>query len=484
MQTTTALMPHQIPAVAKMLPSRVGALFLDMGLGKSRVTIELAKIREAKWDRLFWFCPVALKATIAGQWREHSDVPDQQICVWGDQVTSHRLPLYARIHIIGIEAMSSSARTILAYKALVTERSFVIVDESSYIKGHASHRTERITTLSAMARYRLILTGTPFTQGVVDLYAQMRFLSDAILGYASFYSFAANHLEYEVRKNDYGRKVRTGRILRAHNVDYLAAKIAPYVYQVKKEECLDLPEKVYERYYCAMTDEQRDAYDQAKQEILLDVEYDDWSSVTIFRLFTALQAIVCGFWTRTHPITGAKERLTFPHDRVDVLMQTVAAITAGEPVIIWAKYHYALQQITEALRAAYGADSTALFHGRMTGAQRNTDLADWQQGQTRFLVATQSAGGHGLTLNRAAYSIFYADGYKYSERIQAEDRNHRIGQVRRPTYITLGCLNSIDDRIATALSRKENALTAFVRRVDTYRKDGLKQQAIQLIKEL
>ena len=483
MQTTTALMPHQVPAVAKMLPSRVGALFMDMGLGKSRVTIELAKIREGKWDRLFWFCPVALKTTIAQQWAIHTDIPADQICVWGDQVSQRRLPTAAQIHIIGIEAMSSSARTVLAYRSMVTDRSFAIVDESSYIKGHDSLRTERITHLSASARYRLLLTGTPFTQGVVDLYAQMRFLSQAILGYSSFYSFAANHLEYEIRENEAGRRIHTGRIIRSHNVDYLAAKIAPYVYQVKKEECLNLPAKIYETRYCAMSDAQYAAYQQAKNEILAE-DVDDWTSHTIFRLFTALQSIVCGFWTRTDPETGDRQHLTFPHDRVAVLMHALAAIPDGDPVIIWAKYHHALREIVAALQTAYGDASVAQFHGRMGQAERNRQLSAWQQGQTRFLVATQSAGGHGLTLNRAAYAVFYADGYKYSERIQAEDRNHRIGQERRPTYVTLQCANSIDDRIATSLANKENALAAFVRRVDKYRKQGLKQQAIKLIQEL
>ena len=99
-------------------------------------------------------------------------------------------------------------------------------------------------------------------------------------------------------------------------------------------------------------------------------------------------------------------------------------------------------------------------------------------------MATQSAGGHGLTLNEAAYTIFYADGFKYSERIQAEDRNHRIGQVRRPVYVTLHCSDSIDDRIATALGRKGNALTIFQERIEAYRAQGMKQRAIDLVREL
>jgi len=107
----------------------------------------------------------------------------------------------------------------------------VICDESSYIKGHSAIRTNRITYISSRAKYRLALTGTPISQGVEDLFAQMRFLSPKILGYRSFYSFAANHLEYSDKY--------PGMVVRAHNLEYIAAKIQPYVYQVTKEECLD-----------------------------------------------------------------------------------------------------------------------------------------------------------------------------------------------------------------------------------------------------
>jgi SNF2 family DNA or RNA helicase len=483
MQTITPLMPHQHTAVAKMLPTRVGALFMDMGTGKSRTTLELANIRQHKYDRLFWFCPVSLKETIYHEIRKHTDVTEAEIALWDERVTDHCLPLDARFHIIGIESMSQSNRTILSYRAIVTEQSFVVVDESSYIKGHDSLRTARITEMSAVARYRLILTGTPFSNGIADLYAQMAFLSKKILGYSSFYSFAANHLEYEMRRDGFGVQHRTNHVVRAHNVEYLAAKIAPYIYQVRKDECMDLPEKLYEERYFHMTEEQRAVYAQAKEEIL-SMEVEDWTSIAIFRIFTALQAIVCGFWTRTDPLTHKQQRLTFEHRRVTTLLNVLNEIPEGEKVIIWAKYQHAIQEIRTALHAHSGRDAVAEFHGAITVCQRHQELCHWQQGEARYLIATQATGGHGLTLNESAYAIFYADSYKYSERIQSEDRQHRIGQTRQPTYISLCCANSIDERIRVALDRKENAIANFQRSVNKYRKDALKDMARKLIKDL
>lgn len=83
-----------------------------------------------------------------------------------------------------------------------------------------------------------------------------------------------------------------------------------------------------------------------------------------------------------------------------------------------------------------------------------------------------------------ACAIFYADSFKYDKRRQAEDRNHRIGQWRRPVYLSMHCLHSIDDRIDAALSRKGSALEEFQARIEQYRKDGMKQKAIDMVKAL
>ena len=62
--------------------------------------------------------------------------------------------------------------------------------------------------------------------------------------------------------------------------------------------------------------------------------------------------------------------------------------------------------------------------------------------------------------------MFYANGFKYAERVQAEDRSHRIGQTRPVTYIDLVSNANIDKRIMQALAEKQNVVDAFKRQVD------------------
>ena len=461
--TTTPLLNHQVAAVTKLLPTRVGALFMEMGTGKTRTAIELVKLRLTKINNVIWFCPVSLKETIRQEIHKHTDCIDSDIHVFNDKTTTRTIP-NAFWHIVGIESVSSSNRVALTTNALINENSLVIVDESSYIKGHKSMRTQRITFFAQRAKYRLILTGTPISQGIVDLFAQMRFLSPKILGYQSFYSFARNHLEYSEKYK--------GMIVRSHNSEFIAAKIKPYVYQVTKVECLDLPSKIYESRYFDLTVEQREKYQEVKRKILEDVDYDDFKSYTIFRLFTALQQITCGFLNPQKDVNTYQWE--FKHNRLETLIDTIDSINPDEKIIIWAKYRYDIQQINDRLKAEFGEDCTALFFGDLNETQRAEQVQKFRT-TARFFLATPSCGGHGLTLNEASTVIFYNNGFKYAERIQAEDRCHRIGQTKKVLYIDICSVSGIDDRIMASLYKKGNAVKDFKNEVDKIKESNKKK---------
>lgn len=459
MNLLTDLMPHQREAVEKIERSRVGALFMDMGTGKSRTAIELVHRKEERISKVVWFCPVSLKETVRREIFKHA--PGEEVFVFDSKVSGDSVPR-ARWYVVGIESMSTSARVIQAAMRVIDSKAMVIVDESSYIKGPRSARTRWITQVSKVARYRLILTGTPMSQGFQDLYAQMYFLSPKILGYRSFYSFAANHLEYHP---DY-----PGMVVRAHNTGWLAAKIAPYTYQVTKDECLDLPSKLYEERWFSMTDVQREYYEAAKERALAEWEGDEDSELLVFKIFSWLQQILSGYWWPDKD----KERIVFEHRRLKVLGAVLEDIGKDEKVIVWAKLHWDVEAIMSLL-----GDAAVPFYGSMSEGERNEALDAWRGEGKRVLVATPGCGGHGLTLNEARFSIFYNNEFKYAHRSQAEDRNHRIGQERAVTYLDLACSGSLDERILDCLSRKEDAAREFRDKVAACRDKKTVKQAIK-----
>lgn len=462
----TALMPHQLPAVNKLRPLRVGALFMEMGLGKSRTVIELAWLRflTGKIDRVLWFCPVSLKETTRQEIGKH--VSGACVNVFDHATEAGAIPP-APWHVIGLESLSSSDRVYLAALSLADDRTFVIVDESSYIKGHDSNRTLRATKIASQARYRYILTGTPLTQGVVDLYAQFKFLDTRILGYKSFHQFEANHLEYSDKY--------PGMIVRSHNTAWLAAKIAPYTYQITKKECLPLPEKIHTTRYFHMTWQQRAAYEQAKREAFEQITDEaDFNGHVIFRLFTALQQIVCGYWNRRDPDDYDTQLVhEYEHDRVKQLQATIAELPDCEQVIIFAKFRRDVRQIAEAL-----GSEACCFYGDMKLDERQAELNRFRSG-ARYFIATQDCGGLGLTLNESCKVIFYSNQFKYANRLQAEDRNHRIGQTRDVTYIDLICSGSIDERIQTSLAKKADVVEEFKAEVARLREKRTFREAVK-----
>lgn len=469
--TTTDLMPHQVPAITKLVRLTVGALYLEMGLGKTRCAIELIarRWRARKVDQVVYLCPVALKGTVATEWQRHTTLPVAAICLDGPRVAMATLRA-AAVVIVGIESVSSSARTIMRLRDLIGPRTFVVLDESTLIKGHRALRAERLILLCRPARYRLILTGTPFTQGVQDLYMQMRWLDDAILGYRSYYTFSDQHLVLS--------DTIRGKVVRATNTDLLARKVAPYVYQITKAEALSLPPKRYVLRTFALSEDQAIAYQRAKDHYfaLIEERIGQDTSYLIYALFTALQQIVCGFWS-----TCPDGPQVYPHGRVDLLTEVLADVTGR--CIIWADYHYCIDQIAGALRTAHGADAVIVWDGRRSPADRDAELARWRQTDVRYFVATPASGGHGLTLTEAQTAIFYTNGWKVSHRLQAEDRIHRIGQDWPVCYVDIEADGTIDRRKRESLARKSNILAEFRATVDAVKavsKTEIRRQLRQL----
>lgn len=456
--TRTTLMQHQVAAFNKLAPSKIGALFMEMGTGKTRTVIELACHRQKKIDLVVWFCPVSVKYTIRHEILKHTDCLESEIYVFDQKTNERRIPANLRWVIIGIESMSASERMVFAANHVITENTMVIVDESTYIKGHFSKRTQRITNLSKKSRYRMVLTGTPFTQGPVDLFAQMRFLSPVILGYTSFYSFSKNHLIYS-------RKYK-GQIVGTHDVAHLAACINPYTFQVRKKDCLDLPEKYYDSNYFKLSEAQQQAYSQAKEDFRTDIEdyveskTDRSPAIAIFRMFSRLQSIVCGFEGDT----------SFDHSRIDALEHVVQALPEEKThIVVWAKYIHSIDEICTSMRKA-GYKATAL-DGRLNSEQRDEALKQWRS-EGGVLALTQSIGGYGIDLTEAHIVIFYSNSFKYSERVQAEDRCHRIGQTKDVLYTSIYSNTGIEQKIEEAIAAKENVLNRFRKELDSIKMSG------------
>ena len=427
----TNLFPYQQEAVEKLLPLRIGALYMEMGTGKTRTALEIIKARldKKKLDKVLWLCPCSVKANLRADLDKHAED-------WADL-----------IRIEGIESLSSSDRLYLDLMRYITEKTMVIVDESNLVKNFFAKRTKRITELGKTARYRMILNGTPVSKNEADLYAQWYFLDRRIFGYRTFWSFAANHLE----KDEYG-KVR--RVL---NVDYLTEKIKPYSVVKKKRDVLDLPKKAVSRSFFWMTYSQRMHYEDVADEMLLQVDEADES--TLYRTFTALQLITSG-----RRILSTKKPLKSApffdnaedNPRIQLLLDELSGMKGK--VIIWIKFNHEADDIRQALPDG----SSALFTGAVPLKKRLKELERFRTDDScRYLIANKVCGGYGLNLQFCHQAIYYNNDWTFSTRQQSEDRIYRFGQEHKVKICDIVANAKIDERIIHCLDRKESLCESF-----------------------
>lgn len=449
---TTKPMEHQQKAIDKLSKTKVGALYMDMGTGKTRTALDLAvtRIQDQKADCILWLCPVSVRRTIADEANKHLPGATYELVN-----TSGIKDWNVDIYIAGIESLSASLNLNFVLLELVEKRNcFMVVDESSLIKNHMAKRTQAIWRLGERSQYKLILSGTPLSNNEQDLYSQWYFLDSRILGYTSFYSFAANHLEYDARI--------PGRVVRAHNVEHLVNKMSPFVYQVRKSECLDLPPKNYSTRYCELSESQYWEYEESKKIIfdMMESWDDEDVSTLIFRLFSNLQKIVSGktyYWKDIF-----KDPLDNP--RIQLLLETIDEIPTDSKAIIWCKYTHEIETVYGVLtNKGY---KVAKLYGDLSIKKREGELVKFRD-KARFLIANKHCGAFGLNLQYANYAIYYSNDFSWSTRSQSEDRIHRTGQTENVHIIDLLCENTIDERIYTSLMNKESLIESFKREIDS-----------------
>ena len=451
-------MGHQQKAYDKLKRLKVGALYMGMGTGKTRTAIELIKDRldKGKVNHVLWFCPCSVKTNLKRDIEKHSD-----------NFMEHTT-------IMGIESISMSDRTYMECLEIVQKhKCFLVVDESNLVKNHSALRTRRIQALSEVCEYKLILNGTPITRNETDLYSQWCILDKRIFGYRTYWSFAANHIELD----DYGK------LKRVLNVEYLTNKIAPYSVQISKDECLDLPPKVFEDLYFKFGEAQRTNYYETLYELTELV--NEWDEATVYRLLTALQFVSSGRWV-TLTEDGELEHTEIYEDynddpRIQLLEYTLEHIK-DEKVIIWCKYHFEIEKVKKLLKKMNLTYRE--FHGKVPLREREKNIEDFKNKNIQVLLGNKTSGGYGLNLQFCNHMIYYSSDFDWGTTAQSEDRIHRIGQEKSCMYYRLWSDSKIDQMISNCLARKEG-LEESIRNAlnDKNWKEMLEDDTYRAIKE-
>jgi len=439
---------HQIEAKKLIQSKEACAIMAEPGTGKTLAFLS-SLFDDVEFDCLI-LCPVSVRRNwdheidnFFGDRKETYSVHiiDSQKAI--DEAFHSDKP--RRILIAGIESLSAGKtyeRLVYWVMDSLRENSWLCVDESHLIKNHNSTRTKRATNLAKKFNKRVCMTGTPTTGKLVDLFAQFRLLDNRIFG-TRFSDFKNRYCimgGYE------------GRVIVGYqNVGEMMEFIAPSTFRAVKEQCLDLPEKVYQQRYITMPAQQKKAYKDAYKDMLMVLEDETVGIKNALEALLRLSQITSGQLKDEH----------LPAPKINEALKVVDA--CGDPVVLWSCFKQEQYRLYEALCKEHGPEYIGLINGDVGPAERDELVQRFQRRELIALVASQAAGGIGINLTAASTQVFLSNTYQATHRLQAEDRLHRVGQENSVTIIDLIAEGTVDQAIQISLTSKKDVIDGVLR---------------------
>ncbi len=443
---------HQIEAfrfAMERLGRGAGAalLALEMGVGKTLVALMVLAAMAAR--RILICCPLRVVPVWQQQIERHLDLPLIVVALDDSAGSVANKKKLAEEKLRLAEAAGRPLAVIINYdsvwRAPIAEWAekqqwdLIIADESHRLKAPGGKASLACKRLRTRARARLALTGTPLPHSPLDAYAQFRFLDPSIFGP----SFAAFRQKYAVM-GGFQKKQVTG----FQHLDELEALMKTITFRVSKD-VLDLPPETHVTYECDLSAEALRVYRDLEEDFVAEVRDGRVTAANAMVKLLRLQQ-VAGGWVKTDDgqyrrIDSAKQKL---------LADTLEDIGPNEPVVVFCRFHADLDAVHEAAKTA------GFLSLELSG--RSDDLKRWQSGEAQVLAVQISAGGVGVDLTRARYSLYYSLSFSLGEYDQALSRVHRPGQTRPVEHIHLVARNTVDVKIMRALEKRAEVVEAVL----------------------
>jgi SNF2 family DNA or RNA helicase len=406
---------HQAQWLAKTADREFFAYFWDQGTGKSKIIVDTAAMlwEAGEIDAVLVVAPSSVHVNWVTE-EIPTHLPDHvmersrvQIYHSGGQ-TARRLWHQEAINntmrhdglswlTISYAGFMTAAGKETVWRFLRDRRVLYVLDESMFIKSPNAKRTKSICASSKHAHYRRVLCGTPAANSPFDVYPQLKFLNENFWKHHGIDSaLAFRHFFGVFAKGVSVNNRHMEWVVKYKNLDLMREWLEPISSRVMKEDVLDLPDKLYSKRHVKLTPAQRRIYDQLKDDFMVELANGE-------------------------------------------LVQA----------IIWANWNEDINQITDLL-----GKRAVQFDGQITEDERQRNKEKFKAGDAQFFVSKPSVGGTGHTLTEAKTVIYYNNGYSLTNRLQSEDRAHRIGQKDNVDYVDIMGEGTIDEHVVTALRNK------------------------------
>ncbi len=440
---------HQKKAI-ELAPDKFG-LFFDPGTGKSRTVLEIYRAKRDHNGRVLIFAPL----NVCRNWPKEIGKflrAKHEIFLVAGQTKPKKLRELERFNnstakahkilICNIESLRSAPYLKLMQNSRAQT---LIVDESHMCKSPTSKQTKGLLQLEKYLKPKhcYLLSGTPSPQGEADLWSSLFLLGQTTDG---FYLWRKKYFEDKNASWADNPKHFPNYVLRQSTKNKLYAQLKRCSLSAKKEDVLDLPPLLHVTLSAELSPEQKKHYKTMEEYLFaIDDSGNELNATNVLSRTLRLQQIVAG-------ILGDAYIQETP--RMQVLGDAIE-LTNGAQFIVWTIFTPTYSRISRLLEKA------GVSHGFLTGstpaAEREQNMEDFQSGKLRALIAHPKAGGIGVNLTAASYSIYYTKSYSLVDDMQSEARNHRGGSERHKsiTRIDIVAPETIDETITESLREKK-----------------------------
>lgn len=438
------------------------AYFMEMGLGKTAVVI-------AEFMQLVVACKVRKLVVVAPfsllqNWK-------REVALWTDGIKgvngNLRVSVWpdtkdADVYILNYEAFAVGGATGTAFVRGLCDNNdtIMVLDESTQIKNNSSVRTKALLSLARSAAFTRVLSGAPMTQGPHDLWSQLKFINE--LRGVNYYQFRNRYCRLGGFKGKQIMGPNPERISELHDI------LSRCAFRAKKTNWLDLPEKTFFEREIKLSSSYISAYKKMTREMYMEIGGGEVSAPMAISLMLKLQCISSGFVItdegETVRLPGANAKLNELLSIIDTELDTKVIIP-----LYFQESQLILQEALTKQKIPFARILSKMSPGEIEDEKKKFNKDD----SCKVALAQTSSQKYGHTLlgtnqTPCHTTIFYENTFSLDDRLQMEDRNHRIGQRFPVNIIDLVC-SPIERKAILALQRKENVAKVIVDAIKTER---------------
>lgn len=424
----------------------ISALLIDMGLGKTSIT--LTAISNMLFDS-FEVCKVLVIAPLRvakNTWTdeikkwEHLNSLSYSLIIGNESERLSALSKKADIYIVNRENIDWLVNK-SGYKF---DFDMVVIDELSSFKNHQSKRFKSLMKVRPLVKRIVGLTGTPSSNGLMDLFAEFKILD---MGKRLGYFIGQYRNTYFKPDKMNGPIVYSYKPLpNAENAIY--EKISDITVSMKANEYLKMPELLTSNYVVELSNSEKKQYDEMKKSLVLEITDGEITASNAASLSNKLSQMSNG------AIYDDKQNIIEIHSRkLDVLENIIESMN-GKPLLMAYWYKHDFERIAKRLES---------LHIPFSKLDTDTSIERWNKGEIPVALIHPASAGHGLNLQSGGSTLVWF-GLTWSLELyqQTNARLYRQGQKNTVVIQHIIAKGTIDEQILKALQRKDKTQSDLI----------------------